>query len=483
MKFKINNRNLTLALTLVLILGLTDCADMFKDPLTDKNTGDRVTLLLLDRNFIKTKLSIRVQDVATNEDISQEEVEIRFMGAGAANLITFAGYKQSVYNTGSGYIEVGVDPNIPINGQNPLELTVIAVSPNYISAPQFVSYTTEGVKNIKISMVKKIVGKSFASGPFSEPYDLVYNGNLHSSQLTFQSDISSLPTGTAWKYINMYGTTASGTLICNNLSDAILYEDYGAYFYSMVSGSGLVPPALPTKNVALQNTDIVYSGILRSGMARCDQGLFINTSRTDGKAGTAVFDYVITFSDGQTKTGQITVTFPSSNLIEPLYYPASNPAVTVQLTGDSQYDLSGAVTLTSACGAVASFTATPKSTLKTYKFITRYSCPDSPVGMGLSIVGEFRKTGSSGAWTSFEFIEGISELLLEPNVDYDFRVNIDGEFYSYTVPTDVSKVEAFLRERQNEKYTIKSLVITSTETLETIDADIEFAEGICDAIR
>lgn len=483
MKSKINTGIVSLTGAIVLIACLSGCKDMFNNPLADKKTGDKITLLLIDRNFIKLKMTIRLEDNATHNAIDQEEVEVRFIGADAANLITFGGNKKTSFNTSSGFVEVGCDPNFVITDQNPLELTVIAMSANYISAPQFVSYTAEGIKNLTINMVHKTGFKSISAGAFSEPFDLSYNGVLHSPLLSFLSDISSSPTGLAYEYLNMYYTLANGTLLCNNLNDNIIYSDYGAYYFGASNELSLVPPALPTKNVGLQNGDFVYSTVLRSGLAKCDRGLTIRVERADGLAGTGVFDYVITFSDGFTKSGQVTCTFPSENLIEQIYYPISNSAVSVVLTGDSQYDISAAVNLASPCGARADFLATPKSNLKTYKFITQYSCPNTPVGMGLSIVGEFRKTGATGSWTSFEFIEGICELQLEPGADYDFRVNIDSEYHSFNLPTDPTKVEAFLVEHQSADYTLRSLSITSTETMVTITAEVEFSQGVCDILN
>ncbi|MCX6227310.1 MAG: hypothetical protein NTV01_21620 [Bacteroidia bacterium] len=482
MNSKLYFRIVSLTGAMILIACLTGCRDMFKDPLIDKKTGDKVNVFIMDRNFITTKLDIRLMDMLTLQPIDQESIEVRFMGPDAANIITFTGDKLPSHTTSNGFLEVGYDPNIAINSANPLELTIVAISSKYISAPQFVSYTVEGIKNVPIKMIRIIEGKSMTFGAFGEPYDLKYNGALNSSQLHFISDISSLPTGIAYDYINLYSTLANGTLVCDNLKDNVLYSDYGVYY---LGSSSLVPPALPTKNAGLQSGDYVYSTVLKSGMLKCDQGqgLTINVDRADGETGTGLFDYLITFSDGTTMSGQVTCTFPSSTLIEPVYYPGSNPAIKVELFGDAQYNISAAVNLQAPCNAAADFVATPRSNLKTYKFVTQYSCPDSNVGMGLTIVGEFRKSGSSDPWTTFEFKEGICELLMVPDTDYEFRVNIDAKYYNYTVPTDPAKVEEFLIDKQLDDYRLKSLSISSDDTLVTIMVDVEFSQGICDAIR
>ncbi len=476
----IHYRILTLLAAVFLIACQTGCKDMFTDPLKDKETGRKLTILLMDPKFITTKIYSRLEDAGTRKVMDQEPVEIRFSGKGAAHLITFDGDLMTSFNTSAGFIEVGHDPNYPVNDQYPLELTVIAVSLNYISAPQFLSFTTEGVKNLTIKMLRKTLGKSVSTGPYGEPYDISYNGVLHSAQLSFISDIGTSSTGTAWDYISLYSTTANGTILCNNLKDNIVYSDYGSYYFSALSGLMILPPATPTKNAGLQNGDFVYSAVIRTGLVECATGLTIHTDRADGKNGTGVFDYLITFSDGSTRSGQVTCSFPSDNLIEQLYYPSSNPAVSVSLIGDAQYDLSAAVNLASPCGTTANFTATPKSSLKTYKLITQYVCSDTHIGLALTIIGEFRKTGTTNPWTSFEFVGGICEVLLEPGADYDIRINIDSEYYEYTIPIDPVKVETFLIDNQGDDYTIITLVVTSTATMVEIDVSVEFDQGVCD---
>ncbi len=480
---KLNFRKIIYLGILVLFTGLTGCKDMFKDPLVDKKTGDKVTLLLLDRSFINTKLSISLVDANTQLPIESESVSVSFSGADAANLITFGGYKQTTFHTGSGYIEVGYDPNADFGAQNPLELTIMASSQNYISAPQFLSYTTEGIKNLVIKMVPKTSLKSAKLGSYTEPYDISYNGHVQSTDLVYVADFSGFPTGTAWSYLNLYTTNSNGNLLCNNLKDNVLYADYGVYYFREANGVSLMPPSLPIKNSSFQKGDYVYSAILNSGMSKCDNGLTIHIERNDNSGGSGVFDYLMTFSDGSTKTGQISCTFPSDNLIEQIYYPSANPAVKVELLGDAQYDFSQAVNLTSPCGAKANFTATPKSNLKTFKMITRYSCPENSIGLGLTIIGEFRLKGSTDKWTPFKFVEGVCELQLVANADYDFRVNIDSEYYNYILPTNPDKVKTYLEDNSSPDFKFRNLSILSTDAGVTISTDVQFSNSICDIIN
>ncbi len=468
---------------ILLVSGMIACKDMFKDPLKDKETGDDITLLLMDRNFITTKLVIRLEDLSSQQLISNEPIEVRFTGADASELITFGGNKRTVFTTATGFVEVGHDPNVSINAQNPLELTVVASSPNFISAPQFVSFTSEGIKDLVIKMYKKSSLKSAQITSFDEPFDLSFNGQLQSPNLLFIADASGSPTGTAWEYRNLYSTKTSGTVVCSNLKDNIAYSDFGAYYFNPSGGASLMPPSTPVKSAGLQNGDYLYSAVLRSGMTKCTKGLTIHVARTGGGAGTGVFDYLITFSNGKTMNGKVSCTFPSDNVVEQIYYPSSNSAVKVELFGDLQYDISPAVNLSSPCDVTANFTATPKSGLKTYKLITRYSCPNSSVGMGLSVIGEFRKKGTTDKWTSFKFIEGICVLQLVPDADYEFRVNIDSEYYTYFLPTNPDKVKTYIQDNTSTDFKFRNLTINTTDSEVSITTDVEFSQVVCDILQ
>ena len=483
MKLKLNFKKVISLGILVLFIGLSGCKDLFTNPLKDKNTGEDVTLLLLDRNFITTQLSVTLVDIKTQEQIGGGAVEIKFSGADAANLITFGGNKETTYTTSSGYVEVGYDPNVAVDSQNPLELTVMATSTNYVGLPQFVSYTTKGIKNIVIQMIPTPSVKSAKVGAsaYSEPFDMTFNGTKSSAALAFGGDLSGFNTGNGYNYLNFYIPTVSGSLVCNNLHDNITYADYGVYY------DLFLPPNLPSKNAILSNSSFVYSVVQPTGWVKCSSGLTINVKRSDNLAiGSGVFNYKITFATGAPITGMITCSFPSVNLIEPIYYPTSDPITNVELTGDGQFDISPAVSFNSPCGATANFIATPKAGLTAYKLVTNYKCPNSSVAAALTISGKFRIKGSTGAWTGFNFVGGVCYLTLKSGAEYDFSVNIDGTSYSYAIPTDPALVASYLNNTTSTDYQIKALNVTTDQTTGnvTIMADVEFTSGdICDKLK
>ena len=471
-----------LIIVISMLFTTTGCEDLLNNPMKDKDSGENITLLLLDLNFIDTKLQFWFVDSETNEPIENELIELQVWGVNGDRLITFRGKKPELFSTSIGYLELGYDPNYEVRKDDPLSITIMAVSKSGISAPQFLSYTTEGAKDIIISMNKLLPGAPLKSGSTGEPYDMYYNDEMNSSELLFVSDISGSPTGTGYEYINLYTTLAQGNLLCDNLQDPLAYDDYGVYYTSNIS-TDLVPPAAPVREVGLAQGDLVFSSILKSGVAQCETGLTIRLVKAEEVAGTGSFNYLITYSTGDTKSGLISGSFPLEILIEPLYYNESAPAVQVQVFGDSQYDIpSNVVNLATPCGEIAEFIVVPKSNLHTYKFITQYVCPDSPIGIALSVNGQFRKAESGDYWTSFEFIEGICELELEQDGLYEFRVAIDGVYHYYTLPTNPTGLVEFLEENEGEDYTILELAIIPMDEKTEITAVIEVTEEICEIL-
>jgi hypothetical protein len=67
--------------------------------------------------------------------------------------------------------------------------------------------------------------------------------------------------------------------------------------------------------------------------------------------------------------------------------------------------------------------------------------------------------------------------------DYNFRVNIDSEYYEYTLPTDVDRIRPFLEEHQNDDYRLISLEIVPGDELVTITASVELSQGVCDKLN
>jgi hypothetical protein len=483
MKDRIITRILSLTGAIITLGCLAGCKDMFVNPLKDKDTGESVTMLLIDRNFIKTKFYVHLVDYATGEDVTSEPIDIGFFGPDSVNLVSFTGEKKAYFTTSSAFIEVGCDPNVEISPANPIEFWVVAMSDNYSSVPQEFRYTIEGTKDLVIRLIKTGSGGPRLKVAFDEPFDVKFDGALRSPSLRFEMDINTWYGG-GFNYNNFYQSQDTGNLAASNLKDSKKYSDYGFEVYARDgrNGVGIFRRGTPlVKDLQVGIGARIYTLVKRMGIEKCNSGLKIHVVGPEGGSGT--FNYRIDYSDRSFTEGRISCEFPSDQLIEPISYPFADGYISVTLLGDAQYNMSNIVNLWTPCGETATFTATPKSNLGTYKFVTLYTCPDNLIGMALSIRSQFRKAGTSDVWTDFSFKGGVCQLYLESGLDYDFRVSINGKYYNYTLPTDPARIEAALRNGQNTDFKIKTLSVTTSGLTVTVNSEVEFSAAVCKLIK
>ncbi len=485
MKNKIISQILSLTGAIIILAGVAGCKDMFIDPTKDKTTGETVTLLLIDRNFIKTKFYVQLVDNITGEEITSEPVTVYFIGADSANMVTFGGEKKAVYTTSSAFLEVGYDPAIPVNNENPIQFTLFAMSEHYTSVARYYTYTTEGVKNIVVKLYRQGSVGPLLKTIRPQPFTVKFNNALWSTGLVKEFDGGGTgPLGNGYYYHLGYKSYEGGRVTCSDLTDPVLYSEYGVYYY-WKEGPLLryhFPPDPPRRDVVVPAGADLISAVKKTGLNLCTSNLKIRVNGPAGGSGS--FNYRIDFSDGSSQEGRITCSkFPSDNVIEQIYFPTADESVTVNLYSDAQYYISEAVQFNSPCGETAEFNADPKSNLKTYKFITRYTCPGSATAFALSIRGQFMRSGSLNSWTDFAFVGGTCELHLEEAENYEFRINVDGDYYSFTLPTDPEKIKGVIEANKGDNYTIKTLTVTPTASLVTVKADVQFSTGICDYLK
>lgn len=495
MKSKILQRVFAIEVLLTLAC-LTGCEDMFKNPLLDKDSGESVPVLLIDRNFIKTKIDLSLVDLETGAEINQDTVVIRFMGADSISLINFYGQRKSTFSTSSSFVEVGVDPNRPIDIQNPINLTVFAASTHYISAPQSITYSSEGYKILEIQMIKKTSMKSGAALGFDEPFTMLADGlpiEPAGGKLQFIEDIRRLPTGNAFDYLNFYFASIShsqlenpsAAISCINLNDPLIYSDYGVYYITENSYDAVVPPRAPVKDCTIYPGSNVYTTVRKTATVKCNEGLSIRVLGANGQTGSGTFKYRITTDDGRRKEGLFYCNFPSDFLVENIYYPSYNLGARLELFGDEQWEPSAAINVKPFCGAVVKFTVTKKPLLIPFIFVTKFNCPNDTYAYALSLTGAFRKSGSpdTAPWTPFTANQGVYMLQLEPGPDYDIRIVLDNKTYYYTLPTDEARINLIPRENASLGYKITRLQMNKSETYVRTELDILFTQAICDILR
>lgn len=129
------------------------CGDYFENPMKDKDTGEDINLLVLDFNFFETRLSFKLQDAQTGEQIT-EAASLTFTGKNGNDIVNYTGEKLGQFETTQGQIELTVDPNVPITETSPLEFAVHVEVPGYNSLSQGIQLRNKGKKTTELQLSK-----------------------------------------------------------------------------------------------------------------------------------------------------------------------------------------------------------------------------------------------------------------------------------------------------------------------------------------
>lgn len=148
---KINRiRHLAAALLIAVVPG---CSEYLQNPLTDKETGEEINLFIVDFNFFKTNLSVKLLDASDGTLISSPAT-VKFEGKNGNDIVTYAGEKKPEFYTSQGLLDLTVDPNVEISANSPLEFSILAECGGYNAVTKGVQIQSEGNKTIEIYLSK-----------------------------------------------------------------------------------------------------------------------------------------------------------------------------------------------------------------------------------------------------------------------------------------------------------------------------------------
>jgi hypothetical protein len=124
------------------------------DPTEDKETGEKINLLVLDFNFFHTRMTYKLVDAKTGEVI-KTNATVTFSGKNANDIVSYTGKKNENYETTEGQLELTIDPNINISTSSPLEFSANVVAEGYNTLSKGISINSEGIKTIELNLAKK----------------------------------------------------------------------------------------------------------------------------------------------------------------------------------------------------------------------------------------------------------------------------------------------------------------------------------------
>ncbi len=229
MRNNIKYRLFQLILLVTTLLIASSCRDLFDDPLTDKETGEDINVLIVDLNFFTTRVTYNLIDAADGSLITTD-AGISFSGKNANDIVTFGGLKEGNYSTSIGQLELTVDPNIDYSESDPFEFTVNVVAEDYLPMSKGVQFMEKGIKTVEIQLSK-----------ISDQEEDIYGGTISTEDgdTTFIFGVSSGGTKSLsadpGPYTINYEITLSSLLKFTDQSDSLMFhssKEVMAAYYS-----------------------------------------------------------------------------------------------------------------------------------------------------------------------------------------------------------------------------------------------------------
>lgn len=235
-------RNAILLVMMAFIL--VSCDGIFRNPLNDRETGEKINLLIVDFNFFRTHITCRIFD-ATTKQMVEAPVALFFSGKNGNDIVTFTGDKKASFSVTRGQIELTIDPAIKINEISPFDFAVKAEAEGYVPMNKRVNLLSEGKKSIDIFLIKEsdqgkadldgkiniskgdttivfgyLPGRKMKSAAIAEkPYKISYSMTLSDFLKLKRSDGSLLFTSTA-ELLNAYNLNPAGFMSIRTTSSS-----------------------------------------------------------------------------------------------------------------------------------------------------------------------------------------------------------------------------------------------------------------------
>jgi hypothetical protein len=154
MKRETTSVNLKNSILTGVLIFLVSCEGIFQNPLNDRETGEKINLLIVDFNFFRTHVTCRIFD-ANKLTMIEAPVTITFTGKNGNDIVTFTGNKKASFSVTKGQIELTVDPAVKITEQNPFDFAIKAEAKGFLPMFKRINLLSEGKKSIDIYMVRE----------------------------------------------------------------------------------------------------------------------------------------------------------------------------------------------------------------------------------------------------------------------------------------------------------------------------------------
>lgn len=517
---------------LVGILFLTSgCKDLLNNPLKDKETGEDVTLLLLDLNFFDTKITFKFEDFDTGDLLVGTDITAFLAGLESDQFVSVFGEKKEEYKTSSGILELYLDPAYTFT-DSAIQLDIVAFAdPAYISEPTSFEISGPGEKTIVVRMVNWDDAEEELKSALAATITVVKDNTAAriSEKLINKTDASGYTTLKQYYYRNSdpyAGRRATYKILFDKYME--LYNKWKdkyptkankyrekAQKYQDKSNELPAPPVFPDvkltatsisldektleywgfdnnkgKQTTIKGGETAYTAYKQNGLEKCKTGLTIKVTSPDVTSAdltaSTSFDYTIDFSDGTQKTGSISGSFKDlaekGNKIEPIYY-LKDSKITVTLKENSQFKFDApSQSNLDPCGEVT-FVAKKKPNLVSYNFNVTYTCPNLPVGLSYSGTGLLSNADSKKQPQNevFSLTTGGFSCALTKGDSYSVSVLIENVGYSFSINTN--DIKGSLSGQSIDGNTVSNVDVSGSDASGyTVNITVSLTDKVCGKI-
>ncbi len=478
---RIKSINILTIISLILII--TGCKDLFTNPFNNKETGEKISFLMLDMNVFDTKLTFHIKDKSTGNYITGKEVQLFISGDRSDKVVDFEGKKNTTYTTSSGRVEVALDPQFGFSEADPFEciVNVVLEDQSGFAFPSEITITQIGQYDFSIDVITSMGLKSLQN-PGDEPFDLLFNNDLLGNEWNYTKQISFQNGKTYYGMVSPKSKSLSGTLSADHFTgSSVLINNWGIEGFIWGKETFSLSRSIQL-NYSNQSSSW-FPVTQANDMIKCVSGINFKVKENKDRNGTGNIDYSLWINNEEINKGMIVFsTLPLTINTGAFYYPSTVSSVLVKFKGDAQYTIEPAeANLSNFCGSEFTLTAQPKEGLKLYQITVAAFCPGSVFGSAPSMGGEFKRKEIDEAWTQFKFTEGTCNLWLAPNQTYTVKGYFNSETATIEVPTDLSKIEEAKRNilQDMEKIQKVDFEVTEEENLININISLTYKEGKC----
>jgi hypothetical protein len=456
------------------MVSLSSCDDLLNNPLKDKETGEDITLILVDPNVFNTRLSIHIIDETNGNYINDAEILFSFSGNDAQYVVDAGGTHRSFMKTNSGKAEAFIDPNVEISKDNPVELTLFcdATEEDLYAYPVEVSYTSEGNYDIIISMFP-----SSSANTSTPPFELLLNNNPINEYYPNWDIIDKVVQQNGKTYYGIYRGNQPRPATVTTTTPDIPLSDWGFEGYHVSTNEQQFLFNLTNNAVNIPENTLQFKAFLaseNSNYEKCEEGINFEISGINELNGTGNFDYEILADNKVIKKGKVGVTeMPQLINTDAFFYPVGADNYIVNVFDDNQYTLSPeSFNTKSICEQTFKLKATPKNNLETYNVVVSFYCDNSTLGIAPSANGYFNLKNDEQNSTIFSFNEGVATLQLLPDEIYSINATIVGTEMEFDFPTNEEKIDEVIEEAAYNR-----------EEIEYIDYNFENGENGINTIK